>query len=78
MQGRANEWAVAVAPGALKDERKTGAGSPPGFSGLAIRRLRAHWPRDGRAAWGVLLPAESRSKLYERQQKQAIARSKRN
>ena len=30
------------------------------------------------AAWGVLLPAESRSKLYERQKKQAIARSKQN
>ena len=30
------------------------------------------------AAWGVLLPADSPSKVYERQQEQAIARSKRN
>ena len=42
-------WAVAVAPGALKDEEDGGL-FPTQVSGLAIRRLRAHWPRGGRCA----------------------------
>ena len=48
-----------------------GGGGGGGLGGLGLLG-------EEEAACGVLLPAESRSKLYERQQKQAIARSKRN
>ena len=47
----------------------TAAPQPRGAGGSSVESV---------AACGVLLPAESRSKVYERQQEQAIARSKRN